>query len=45
MLCNRLINFLNHIPFGVVRFSPELKGLVETSMTVAVIKTLNDHSK
>lgn len=43
MLCNRLINFLNHIPFGVVRFSPELKGLVETSMTVAVIKTLNDH--
>lgn len=35
----KIVNFLNHISSGVIRFSPDLKDLVETSMTIAILET------
>lgn len=35
----QFINFLNICPFGVQRYSPELKSAVETSMTCAIGKS------
>lgn len=35
----KLINFLNIIPFGPMRMSSEVEGLVETSMILAVTKS------
>ncbi|MHA2025402.1 MAG: beta-Ala-His dipeptidase [Candidatus Thorarchaeota archaeon] len=36
---NRIIQSLNIIPHGPIRFSPNVKGLVETSNNMAVVKT------
>lgn len=35
----RLVNFCNHVTFGPVRWSPDVAGLVETSINVAVCNT------
>lgn len=35
----RFIHFLNVCPFGVQRYSPEVKNAVETSMTCAIAKS------
>lgn len=32
----RLVNLLNHVPFGPTRWSPDVPGLVETSINLAV---------
>ena len=35
----KLINFLNMFPFGPMRMSPDVEGLVETSITLAITKS------
>lgn len=36
---SQFVNFLNVCPFGVQRYSPEVKNAVETSMTCAIAKS------
>lgn len=35
----KIFNFLNIYPFGPIRFSPNVKGLVETSLALPIINT------
>jgi dipeptidase D len=39
----RLINLLYVLPNGVVRMSDEVKGIVETSTNLSVLRTLDEH--
>jgi len=38
----RIVQSINNIPHGPIRFSPNVEGLVETSNNVAIVKTEND---
>lgn len=38
----KLLNLLYILPHGVIRFSPDVKGLVQTSTNLAVVKTSPD---
>ncbi|KAK8807058.1 hypothetical protein WA158_003817 [Blastocystis sp. Blastoise] len=38
------VNFLNFFPFGPTRMSPDVQGLVETSITCAIGKVISDNT-
>ena len=40
---NRVILALVHMPNGIQRMSPEIEGLVQTSLNLGVLRTVEDH--
>ena len=40
---NRVILALVHMPNGIQRMSPEIEGLVQTSLNLGVLQTVEDH--
>ena len=39
----RFVNFINIYPYGPIRMSPQVEGLVETSIILSIAKTSTDN--
>jgi len=39
-ITNNIINMLNELPYGVIAWSEELEGVLETSVNISPVKTI-----